>query len=1856
MNNGKFDLKRKLAFVAALAFVANSAYSVPRISAGAASAVMSVRPNAGAPDFGDPPPPPDRNSNEENEGSTYSITVNGIDLDDAMFMDIVRKIFNTDDVSHTFDADTGSGSVTVNVRHTVNRNDIFSDDGNEKFVLTSGEDSDMIYDTYYRVEGGSDDKITVKCREGDETHELSDGFCKSGEYIDIEPSDCYVIDGGTAPLSIAVDDVVRIRKESSSDDGCELFINEARHSVSARKFSLRLAYGVFNVMFDGQSTTDREFRWKDIDRLSIEAKGKQALYISGGDSGRYIDISDEKFSCSRLIEQSEFRYVSGAEFLIRGVDKAVNAYSSFGAGNDELSKNYRVSVEKKEDDTGYCMKVPYLAGERYCLSGYTYANNTVSGFSGVYDAITDGDGILEIPYSLDKSNITLVYKKLADSDNRYVFEPDGGMYERNQNCYTIRTTDAQQELMDFTSLFDGSTLFYDVLRRGNDTELSHRKFAVGESSRELTETVTDSEESALYIIRNIISKDSEGSVRDGLESVICFYIDKTAPVVELEGGGSGEWAGREGMSFSMNITDLEESPVEESGDLTFDEGEIADIYKNYINKETQYSSEIASVVVGDYRFDRPENGWGDTSKIKGYVETPDMRQKYAKAVSVLSGIDLSEINSRYSGQLNYDGYYRQLLREGSEVLMEDFNKYYNAKITAEEEKEEPDTEKIKALKAERDGYVKVIKAYSDAQSTPVRTSNCAPVLTYDKDSGKFSVTVKAEQGYADRIIVEDLAVFAFDDSNNSSWDPSDRKYVKVRIDGAPPVAEGDRISIENDEVITGADNAEIHVLRAGSLISAVIRDMEASADGSGVGSVKIYFGDDSSEAADMTWQDGKYVFNVGSDVTSGRNIKSFVSIYADDNMGNSAVIKSSDSKYGGYYVMIDDTAPVCELKDASDSSRRCSSERDGGRSWYRDYSDVRIAVYAEDPNPEVCSGIKELKLDINGEKRSVRVDAQSGISSDGLKNGRYQLAAGACADAERFTLKLIDTADNRTVFECGEFTRDDGAVRIRLTAADYAENESSESYAEVWIDLAVPRIDSVKAGEVDLVKDDRFGYVYFVQDRAEIRVTADRNGPSAGIDHIIAVLVGSDGTQSTVVPIISRDGDQDIWSIDVPESFKGYMKLKAVSCVGRESQETETDMFLVEKSSDHMANANIRLELPETSYKDIEGVPLYSDDINARISVNENFSGIAHVHISESGAADRDVFVNENGQLYGNESELWSIDGNSRDYNIVNAISRDINLSGNSNNDSIYISFEDNANNQGDSKAVSRSYSIDKTDPVMNVAFTDANGSADNEFKQIFKSARRAVITINERNFSEDLANIRVNGVRQNLSWKLISGDEGTDSATYQAEIPFDKDGTYRLTGSFRDLSGRAAKDIDSGEFVIDRTAPAMNIGFDKSIANEHYYNEPTTATFRISDQNFDPSRVVMTGTYNDSAEDFPKASEWTRSGNEYVSTVKFEKDGEYKVNITGRDKAGNTLEAYNAEFCIDSQSPKISVSDVSAANNKREIRPHIQFKDINLDKESIDIRLEGANRGKTLEFEGELRESSDGYEYVFNNIPDKSDYDDIYTIKASARDNASNEVETDFRFSVNRYGSTFMLDEGTGSLVGRYISRAQDVVISEVNANKHSEPCSVYITKDSEMNVLKENVDFKVELAGGDEKWAEYKYIIYAKNFADDGRYTVSIHSVDEAGNINVSTSEKKNSYLEFCVDTTDPLCIPLNVSENSAYKGERLDARMSVSDNIMLKKAKVFLDDKEIRSRYINDEYLEFTVPNAKHSQDIKVVLTDMAGNEIEYNYKNVLVTTNAIRLLAHRTWFKFVCGGVVLLSGAAAFFIRRRRKRLL
>ena len=200
-------------------------------------------------------------------------------------------------------------------------------------------------------------------------------------------------------------------------------------------------------------------------------------------------------------------------------------------------------------------------------------------------------------------------------------------------------------------------------------------------------------------------------------------------------------------------------------------------------------------------------------------------------------------------------------------------------------------------------------------------------------------------------------------------------------------------------------------------------------------------------------------------------------------------------------------------------------------------------------------------------------------------------------------------------------------------------------------------------------------------------------------------------------------------------------------------------------------------------------------------------------------------------------------------------------------------------------------------------------------------------------------------------------------------------------------------------------------------------------------------------------------------------------------------------------------------------------------------------------------------------------------------------------------------------------------------------------------------MHELKENTDYIVEHTGGGDTWSQYKYTIFAKNFKGDAKYTVSIHSVDAAGNINISDSDKKKAELTFFVDKTKPLCVPININANSTYKGESYTAQFNVSDNLSLKDVAVYIDGEKVDvNRDPDNDECVFEIPNSKRSQNVRIVLTDMADNEIEYSYKNILVTTNVVRLMVRKTWFKFAGGAAILLAGTGAFLIRRRKKRLL
>lgn len=923
-------------------------------------------------------------------------------------------------------------------------------------------------------------------------------------------------------------------------------------------------------------------------------------------------------------------------------------------------------------------------------------------------------------------------------------------------------------------------------------------------------------------------------------------------------------------------------------------------------------------------------------------------------------------------------------------------------------------------------------------------------------------------------------------------------------------------------------------------------------------------------------------------------------------------------------------APVCSVGIISDESKYFADESCGeSRLWFGSLNDIVLSVNAEitaDGN-----GAEHLIISINGRQSVIPVtDRDKHIDTEKLANGGYNIVFSEGDSTDTFSAELTD-GDITIPLHREYRLMEGGKLEVELRVKGNDENERISDKVELYADNSAPCITAVEAEGADLLCGGiEPEYALFADHdiMLEVRTNCEMR---SGISCVKAVFLDAEGNI-----INSETYSGNCVSIPVPVGFKGRVELNAVNNLGRVSEKAVTQLFAVEGFDEHLSSSQACVELPDTPYRDENGNRLYRSDIEAKFNVRDGFSGISSLSLSADGA-----LVGEESLSEALSNGLMTVE-KSDEKSIVTELSGSIRLQKEANGSEIALGFADNAGNSQES-AANAYYSIDRTAPVVDIELSAADKS---NGRNVFNSTCKAVIRVKERNFDVERMSVKINGNEEKLRW------ERADDESWYAERSFDADGNYKLSVSGSDRCERKSNEC-SKSFVIDKTAPVLTAVYDSSPVSKHYYGKSVSALFTINEKNFDPSLIELSGTFNGSAEGFSKLLGWKKDGDSYSAALKFEADGDYTVKISGKDIAGNALEPYTASFCVDSTKPTVGAEIVRGSGKSSEIRPCIFFEDANIKKESIKISVDGAVRGNDLDWGGHLAETSAGYEYIFDNIPDEEENDDIYTINASAVDSAENKIEKSIRFVVNRYGSVFELDQNSRVLRGRFMPSGQDVVIIEKNPDRHSAPQNIYITKDSETLELKEGADYSVETVGSENEWSEYIYTVYAKNFENDARYSVSVHSMDEAGNINISNSEEKNADIDFCIDKTKPTCVPLNINENTAYKNDKLTAHLAVTDNIMLKNVKVYIDGKEVRSRYFEDE-CQFDITDSNHAQNIRVVLTDMAENEMEYNYRNILVTSSAIRILAHKAWFRICCGASVLLAGASAVIFRKRKKR--
>ena len=1895
MNNGLFDLKRKIAFAAALLVVSHSFGAMP--NAVASPSAVSVRNNEKKVTVQENiikngvsenvatsvtttavttsvPVSQTTTTNRISSSNTtttttskvtststvttkpefvsYTIKFNAGSMENDAFSNFVIKIFGKG-VQIEYDEE-GRYKETVKVpcSNSFKKDDILMDSDKVKYKLVSSKKNTLVYDVYYKVDlCGADKYFSLS--------EMPEGnYFKHGSTFDLSPSNYYLINAGTDTVKFEVNAPIIFSVSDINNDGFKLSNGSDSYNITARKFSINLSDDIKVVIKDGNSVRyvdNKNLKWCDINNLYITSQNKQAIIIAYDGYAKSFDISNKLFELNKICSVSKFAYVDGANFDASGIAFNIKVVSIFGDEyqEDKFREESYVGIQKgeaNEEGDSFVICVPYLANNNYKLDKYKYKNKYYPINKQNADDNIDTTKYYKINVNNIDNNIEVVYKKI-DSCNDYEFTSVNGISKRNDNCCTIDAYNDPVKLMSVRDSLKGSKVHYSYY---NEKGLIEDVFQISKVEDWSLDRSEDKMGDTKFIfVRNILEKDGE-AFKSHLDESVCFYQDKNPPEVKMDPNSLSDWSGKNGLNININVDDTEECPVKED-ELFYEQNFIRDIYKKYINVSTKDKQEIKSLIVGDYRFDRPKGGWNSAKNMSGYVESKSVRAAEAKLVNLLRNMNIDAIDPEYceEKQYTYD-FYRDFIKSGG---CEKVLKYYNGmigRLTSD------DT--VNALKKEKSAFSSAVtNYYSAVEDDKLTERKTIPTLTFDENDidYPFKLNIRAIDTDKESVVEDEIRIYAIDNSNNSDDSDEKSKLVKVKIDCNVPKI--DDIKIEESKVYEiQKDGLKAFIINVGAVISACITDEESGVDPS-----KVILDIGSGKNLSMANGGDEYRYLISNEDIL-EDLKSILTISAEDKVGNKFTINTD----GKFNVIVDNTKPDSSILN-SFIPENCyyqvieNGENSEIRKWFKDYSDICFDITAADKKPIICSGISQINIFINDRSNGIKLEDNGIIEAELNKEGIYYVALEAtdtpghfnaflrshanpefkvlaCEDISCDSEDIIDENDMPVAKEC---------VRIGFSVSDHAGNTSSINFETVYVDLSDPQIVSARANGTDLIGDGNFTYEVFSNSETNVRVRAEDSSPSSGIESVHADIYDENDNIVSENVIAEKDGQSDEWNVHIPVNFKGYLVLYAFDNVGRISEKIKTNGIITEDDTKHSETSEMTIVLPETEHRDIKGRLLYSDDVKIRLTVKDSFSGLAEIITSVTGMESLHTFIGEHGEIESNSGESWLKTEDGTDHNLITGLSREMILGRDSNDIWLSLDIKDHAGNPDVSSPESVNFSIDKTDPKIDVRYTDINGNPESGDKRLFNNQRRAVITITERNFDGDLAEVYVNGEKRNLSWTHSEGTDGTDGAKYQAEVEFREDGKYDLNVKCRDMGGRSAKEYDQ-KFEIDLTDPKLDVFFDRDVSNDHYYNDAVTATFRVEDANFDPAGINISGTFNQKSDGFPKASEWTRSGNDYVSTIRFDKNGEYEITVKGSDKAGNQLETYTEKLYVDTQKPVINIDEMNKSNNAGEIRPRIQFKDVNIDKDSIKIELEGANRGKALEYSGELIEKKDGYEYVFDNFPQTAEYDDIYTIKASAKDNADNKIEKEVSFSVNRFGSTFFLDEATAFVIGKYISEPRDIIITERNPDKHVDESNVFITIDAEMINLKNGVDYKVVESGGNGEWYEYQYIIFAKNFNKDAKYTVSIHAEDEAGNLNVSAALKNNASVSFSVDRTSPLCIPINISDNSSYKGESYTAKLSISDNISLKDVKVFVDGSPVATNIINDE-CTFEIYNSSRAQEISVVLTDMADNKVEYNYKNILVTTSVLRLLARKTWFKISCGATLLFAGASLIFFRRRRR---
>ena len=881
-----------------------------------------------------------------------------------------------------------------------------------------------------------------------------------------------------------------------------------------------------------------------------------------------------------------------------------------------------------------------------------------------------------------------------------------------------------------------------------------------------------------------------------------------------------------------------------------------------------------------------------------------------------------------------------------------------------------------------------------------------------------------------------------------------------------------------------------------------------------------------------------------------------------------------------------------------------------------------------------------------------------------------------------------------------EFT-EDGIYHLGLKVKDLAGNENAPievGETKAAFDFVVDRkapTGALKIGDWDRSKDgtlwtkllDRISFGRFSNKKQVIRLQAEDNLSGVGLVEVLRTrekMNLADLQASSSFKNVTSEVKDGYWSKEISpnETFITYVHLKDMA--GNQYYLSSDGVILDQQ------NPEIHITLPKEEEKN----GLYKKDVGVGISVTEPSPGNSYAGLKDvTYTVYRDGIETQAGSLYHfskEEPQLNDLKKSYEDAHALTILAKD----NNSNDVVLKIKAVDNAGNQ---TVKEERLSIDITKPRVTLSFD--NNRVENEF--YFKENRTATITVEERNFSEDAFKILITDPAGGKDGKLLEVERDSfqkvsgsgDSTRWESRIYFNKDGDYQLSITGEDLAGNAMEDLVYAEgtqaaldFTVDKTAPVLSVSYDNNTANhEFYYKEGRRAEISIEEKNF-RSDLVDYSVLKDGGREAHGSALSSFSGGEgrsvselhHQASISYEEDGDYQFNIRLKDLAGNEAQAYPEDhFVIDRTAPSLTISDIlNESANKGEVSPKISYGDRYLDQDALSLKLIGEVHGehelssqqggsisiartdalnlpmqksmeetespkkKQEEKEGIVYQSSAGGEegnLSFQNFPEEPDTDDVYRLSAKIVDMAGNETTEELWFSVNRFGSTYLLSDRAKALQGTYQKEGEEILISEINADEVlSSALTLY--RNEEKHALSEGAEYQTTRSGGNGKWYRGDYLIKKDNFDKEGLYHLQISSQDKAGNLASTEQTERGAELRFGIDRTPPRILLSNVDNQGVYRGDALDLDLSVQDNLWLEQVDATVDgteelswkDKSLQEAVAKDSFpLQISGEKGKRHK-LLVVARDAAGNESRKEVSDFVITNNPLlRLISQKNF---------------------------